>query len=373
LPPLSDLLSNVGDGKDKVSKQSVLTKQLRDISLKFQTDTHQSFYSMREVVEHFDLPLHSVSLVYGTLEREGLLNRCRGSRTLLVGKEISPRKQVRAIVGLPVWQRTLAVSAHSRSFHAELENRLRQQGFVASLVFFEREEVASPDFTRRLLDHDFDYVFWHTPPPKALNTLYSLKDRGIRQITVQSDDNRLNIPLPGYLQNWQTAYLKMAETWRQDGITRVLAPGLAPSSKNAGHSFVRAMEICGIEVYFFSENGRALRDAVATAVRGDAPPPAVAFLDQEGADSFCNENPSALEEIIHMTRVAFCRGLIRVPWFAHRDARVDVVHFSAVEMASQIARDLRETLGPAPQLLHTFLATWHPSIPLRIDNKAGYG
>ena len=362
LPSLSLLLRNVGSEDARMSKQSVLTTQLRDISLRLQKDTHQPFYSMREVVDHFDLPLRSVALAYEALEREGLLNRCRGSQTLLVGRQISPRKHVRAVVGIPVWAQTMVVSSYSRSFHAELEDRLRQQGFVASLVFFDQKDLIHPEFTERMLAHDFDYVFWHTPHPQALNALLSLRDRGIHQISVQSTDSRLNIPLPGYLQDWQAAYEEMADAWQKAGIRHVIVPvffrPVAPGTKVM---FLQIMKERAITVQFLEGDALALRAAVASRSAGRC---AVAFLDQTGADALCNENPVAMEAIMQESRVAFCRGLIRMPYFDRRKACVDVVHFSPHEMARHIANDLKETFLSRPQVLRTFRATYQPLIPL---------
>lgn len=363
LPPSVELLGGFAGFDEALSKQAALTTHLRKVALRLQGPAARPFYSMREVVKQFRLPLRTVALAYEALEHEGLLNRRRSSHTLLVGKKISPRKQVRAVVGIPVWLHAMVVSPYSRNFHVEIENRLRQHGFVADLIFFRGDEVSSPDFAQRLIQHNLDFVLWHTPHPHALDVLRTLQDHGVRQIMVQPIDSQLSIAIPGYLQDWPVAYRQMAAAWRAAGIRTVLVPDpVYLPSRRAKTTFANTFIERGIDLRFVETDAAAILKQVGTHRPGTV---AVAFFDQEGADIICNEEPVIIEELISRCRVGFCRGPIRMPYFHHRDARIDIVRFSATEIASRIAADLRETLGATQQVLHTFQAGYLPQVSFR--------
>ncbi|MET0263243.1 MAG: hypothetical protein ABW223_10125 [Rariglobus sp.] len=359
--PASDLLVNDFAGFDeKLSKQFALTEHLRKVARRLQKTKARPFYSMREIVDQFKVPLRTVALAYETLEHEGILNRRRSSQTVLVGKTLSPRKVVRAVVGIPVWLHAMVVAPYSRILHIELEDRLRQHGFVADLIFFRGEEVASPDFAQRLIEHNLDYVLWHTPHPHAIDVLRTLQDHGVRQVLIQPIDSQLRIALPSYLQDWHVAYRTMAAAWHDAGIRHAIIPDpVYLPSKRAKTVIANTLIAAGIEVHFELSNAAALLAAASAYRPGEC---AVAFIDQEGADAICNEEPVIIEQLIKTCRVGFCRGPIRIPYFHHRDARIDIVRFSATDIATRIATDLSETLPSAQQTLHTFEARYLPQV-----------
>ncbi len=360
LPP-ADLLTVGFAGFDKqLSKQFALTRHLREVALRLQTSDPRPFYSMRDIVERFQVPLRTVALAYEALEHEGILNRRRSSQTLLVGKNLSPRKVVRAVVGIPVWLHAMVVAPYSRILHIELEDRLRQQGFVADLIFFRGEEVASPDFAQRLIEHNLDYVLWHTPHPHAIEVLRALQDHGVRQVLVQPSDSQLHIALPSYLQDWHVAYRTMAAAWVDAGIRHVIMPSpVYLPSKRAKNQIANTLIAAGMEVHIEEGHAATLLAAARRFRPGEC---AVAFIDQEGADAICNEEPVIIEQLIKTCRVGFCRGPIRIPYFHHRDARIDIVRFSATDIATRIAADLSETLNASPGILHTFEARYLPQV-----------
>lgn len=363
LPPPSFLVKGFGGFDEARSKQATLIAHLRKIARKLQKTKAIPFYSMRDVVEHFGVPLRTVAIAYQALEHEGILNRRRSSQTLLVGKKISPRKMVRAVVGIPVWLHAMVVAPYSRIFHIELEDRLRQHGFVADLIFFRGEEVASPNFAERLIEHNLDYVLWHTPHPHAMDVLRTLEDHGVRQILIQNTDSQMRIGMPTYLQNWQTAYRTMAAAWRAAGILHAIIPEpVYLPSKRAKNTIAATLTAAGISVRFVENTASGLLREAATHRKGEC---AVAFIDQEGADTICNEEPVLIEALIGLCRVSFCRGPIRIPYFHKRDARIDIVRFSALDIAARIAADLSETLTSSSQVLHTFDALYMPQVSFK--------
>ena len=366
--PSSTRLANDFSGFDeKHSRQFALTAHLRKIARRLQKTKTRPFYSMREVVEQFGVPLRTVALAYETLEHEGLLNRRRSSQTLLVGKKISPRKAVRAVVGIPVWLHAMVVAPYSRILHTELEDRLRQHGFVADSIFFRGDEVTSPDFAKRLIEHNLDYVLWHTPHPHAIDVLRTLQDHGVRQILVQPMDSQFRIALPTYLQDWQVAYRVMADVWHAAGIRHVIIPEpIYLPSKRAKNSIFNTLASKEIAVRFVNANAATLLAEASRHRKGEC---AVAFIDQIGADAICNEEPVLIEELIRVCRVGLCRGSIRLPYFHHRDVRIDIVGFSATDIAGRIANDLSETLTTTQQILHTFKAGYLPQVPFNVSTE----
>jgi hypothetical protein len=101
-----------------------MTDVLRSAAKKLKSASSQSFYSMREVAVFFHAPLGTISLVYKALEREGILNRIRSSRTMLVGKKVFPREAVRGVVGIPIWLHSIVLMVYTRTLAMEIEEHL---------------------------------------------------------------------------------------------------------------------------------------------------------------------------------------------------------------------------------------------------------
>ena len=346
----------------EASRQLTLLDALRKAAKLVRKQQSLPFYSMREMSDHFGIPLRTVALTYETLEHEGILNRIRGSKTILMGKNLSTRASVRAVVGIPVWLHAFVVSPYSRTVNMEIEERLRESGFVADLIFFRADEACTPDFTMRLLRHNLDKIIWHTPHPHSTDILLSLKDHGVQQVIIQSNETPVTLPFPTYLQDWQPAYQKLAQAWQAAGIRRVLVPDppYLPS-KRALKLFSSAISNHGMEMELVDGSGAAFRRKVFGS--RNKPEVGVAFMDHLGADAICNEDPIALEEMMKTFRVAFCRGPIRMPYFNCRSSKVDIVRFSAIEIATRVAQDLKQ-LEPTPGIIHTFQATYYPQVEL---------
>jgi hypothetical protein len=362
LPPLETLCDAFQGFPPEANRQALILAELRQLAKKLRRKETQPFYAMRDVAAFYKVPLRSVAIAYERLELEGILNRIRGSKTMLAGKTISPSKPVRAVIGIPLWLHAIVVSPYSRQFHIELEGRLRNCGFVADIIFFRGTEVTSPDFAARLLHHNLDYVIWHTPHPLINQVLLSLKDSGVRQILIQPADNPLSLELPTYLQDWQSGYKQMAANWHEAGIRHLITPKpvYLPSQK-AMRAFAAIMSAHGLKVDYVADNAPALRDA---ALRHKGSTCGVAFLDQLGADAICNGDPTVVEEIMAHCRVAFCRGPIRVPYFSQRDATADQVFFSASDTAARLANDLRDNNLPSGKTA-TFQAQFQQNVPFR--------
>lgn len=361
LPSITSTFRMFQGFNSSTSRQAALLKELRSAAKKLRLKDARPFFSMRDVGAHFEVPLRTVAIAYEQLELEGLLNRIRGSKTMLMGKALSPRKPVRALIGIPLWLHAVVVSPYSRLLHVELEDRLRRCGFVADIIFFRGNEVASPEFANRLLQHNLDYILWHTPHPSASQVILSLKDSGVRQIIIQPADNPISRALPTYFQDWQAAYKLMATDWRKHAIkTVLLSEPIYLPSKKAMKSFEATLRSEGIDMRIVAGTADQLR---RTALSLSGSSTVVAFLDQLGADTICNEEPVLIAQILKHCRVAFCRGPLRVPYFQHRNVCADLVRFSAPEIAEKVVRDIQDGKILAGGHMHTFQAHYEPQVP----------
>lgn len=363
LAPLDEAFASFKSFPDKASNLSVLTDELRRGAQKLRTKESRPFYSMRDVAGHFKVPLRTVAIAYEKLELEGLLNRIRGSRTMLAGKTRSSRIPVRGIIGIPLWFHSIFISPYARLLHRELEDRLRLCGFVADIVFFRSEEVAHVEFAERLLQHKFDYVIWHTPHARSQQTLLTLKDNGVHQIVIQQAESPTSLAMPTYTQSWEKGYREMAKQWHQTGIRDVLIvdPVFAPS-RRAIKSFVSILKEGGLTPHLLELSATKLREE---AMKYSPWRCGIAFLDQMTADVICNENPVLIEELLSRCRIAFCRGPIYMPYFRNREGKIDLVRFSAEEAAGRIAGDIRDNRIPAIGEVPTFEATFEPGVQIR--------
>ena len=360
LPPLEQSFESFKGILETDIKQQVLIDSLRTAVVRFRAEKPRPFYTMRDVAAFFSVPLRTVAIAYERLEKEGLLVRIRGSHTLITGKDISLTSPVRAVVGIPLWLHAVVVSPFSRMLHNMLEERLRERGFVADIIFFNEQELFAPDFIQRMLIHNLDMVIWHTPHPMATQTLLSLNDRGVRQILVVPSDTPLSLDLPTHSQDWQSAYHTFAKSWHAKGIRHVIVPEpVYVISKRALESFLLLLRGHGLEVEVVAGSAQVLLERVlhyGPKISG------VAFLDQIGAETLCNEEPVIIEQILRVSRVAFCRGRIRMPYFNHREGTVDYVAFSPSEVADQLVNDVQNNVTSNHPNLSVFHGRYFESI-----------
>lgn len=356
LPPLAKVFSGFAGFSDDNNKQRLLLDELRKAARRLRKQKSQPFYSMRDIAAFFKAPLRTVAIAYEALESEGLFNRVRSSQTQLIGSTDSTQHVVRGVVGIPIWLLSIVISPYTRVLHIGLEERLRKKGFVADMIFFRTGEDCEPDFADRLLRHNLNTLIWHTPHPLSSQVLLAVRDHGVRCITMQPVETQGSSIKPNYLMNWDPAYLALAQSWQRSGIRRVYIP--KPTylpSQCALKNFVKLLDDGGMEVQQTEGNASALFEKVRNQKSA-----VVAFIDQQGADAFCNEDPWTIAQILKVSRVAFCRGPIRLPYFENRPAEVDIVGFSPLEIADRIVTDLCDPSVHPNHDPYTFDAAYHP-------------
>ncbi|MGB8355647.1 MAG: hypothetical protein WCD79_17240 [Chthoniobacteraceae bacterium] len=361
LPLLEEIFPDFAGFPESASKREALTGELRVIAKGLRAARPQPFYSMRDIAKYFTLPLSMVGLAYKALENEGILTRIRGSRTLVASKAVSPRKHVRAVIGFPTWMHSLVVSPYSKALHIELEDRLQENGFVADFIFFYNNQDKHLDFAERLLRRNLNIIIWHTPAPAMSQVMHVIADHGIQQIVMQITECTAVFEHPIYRLDWQCAYHAAGEEWRRCGIRHVILPYPARMhSKRVLGMFTEVMKEKGMSVEVIESSAQALHSKAK--LLSDSAPVMVAFLDQVGAELLFNERPVVMEEMLRFSRIAFCRGPIRVPYFECRGLSADLVGLNAGAIAGKLATDLRMLPDIPRKILDTFHAAYTPDV-----------
>src|SRR5437870_8195109 len=160
-----------------------LLQILRSLAIKNQREQSRVFYSLREVAKQFRVPVSTVATIYRDLEREGLLSRVRGSKTILNGLRYS-RRRIRAVVGLPVLLSNFITIQDYRMFCICIQRELWLRGFATAMVFFRPEEAVHGSLSDRLKSYEVDTVIWFQPGPSARESWLRLLDMGIRVIVI---------------------------------------------------------------------------------------------------------------------------------------------------------------------------------------------
>ncbi len=138
LPGLHEVLPKSDAAAPEQSVQAFLLESLRQDRAKSPDRQAPRLLFHAGGHKSFGAPLRTVALVYGALEKEGILSRIRGSQTMLNGKENTRRYSIRGIIGIPIWIKMMALSPYSQSLNMLLEERIRLSGFIADLIFIRR-------------------------------------------------------------------------------------------------------------------------------------------------------------------------------------------------------------------------------------------
>ncbi len=361
LPPIKDAFPSFQGFAPEQSRQQVITQLLRECARAHQRKDARPFYAMREVAAFFGAPLRTVAISYETLDTEGFLARIRGSQTMLAGKITSARKPVNAVVGLPIALQSMIFSPFECRLQMELEDRLRERGYVADSIFFRPNEDYEPAFAERLVRHNLDIIIWHYPHPLASHVLLSLRESGVRLVLLQPVESPMCISARTHVLSWQNAYRAMAVHWSHAGITRaVFVKPAHLLSRRALKQLIPILAGHGIETRMIDATDTALIQHVATAPA--AGKTALGFMDLATADALCNGHPELIEHISRHTRIAFCRGAVRVPRLVTQRICVDVVDLDPASLAGGVVDDLCDVKNKQEGLRATFHAEYQPQV-----------
>ncbi len=309
---------------------------MRGIARKLRRKKNQPFYSMRDAARFWSLPLSSMSAVYKELEDEGLLIRVRGSRTVLLGREVQTHHSFRSIVSVPIALSSLVSSHFTRRFCDRISDELWKHHFVANLVLVRRLD-GGPSVMRRLLTQS-DIVIWLFPHRDVRMTMLSIRDRGVRNIIVRPVEHAF---MPAqYVMDWTPAYKQAVLEWKKAGIEHVVVA----KSKRAPvvgvmDSFLSILRQAGLDYSQAEDDPRALREQVEKT-RQVGKRTGCVILSHEDSHLFCNSEPHVMAQIARRSRLLLGRGRVNAPYFFAHSAPVDIIGFSGDEIARRIAHDL---------------------------------
>jgi hypothetical protein len=167
----------------KENAREELVTILRRVALSARRKEQKSFYSLREVAQHFGLPLSTVARAYDKLEREAVISRVRGSRTILQGIAPTRHLVVRNVVAMPVSLSCFITSQDYRMLIIRARREFRRRGLVTGITFYEDRSDAEA-LVERIQQARADVVLWYVPDIAARITAPWLRDLGIRLLGI---------------------------------------------------------------------------------------------------------------------------------------------------------------------------------------------
>jgi hypothetical protein len=318
-------------------KTETLTEILRDVAVKNQQEQPRTFHAVRDVANHFKVPVSTVSKVYRRLEQDGLLSRVRGSKTLLQGLSFDRQLKVRAFVGFPASISRFVTIQDYRTFFIRIRRELRLRGFAAATAFFEPAEAAGDALAERLKAYEVDTVIWFQPGKEARTTALHLADMGIRLLAV-ANDSFCHIPCR-YQVRRDSAIKELLNNWKAQELGRVIL--VRPKEQGSSvldESLHRALDALDIPWTLMTYNGQRseafLRDLQKRKTGG------IVFPSSGLASKFCFRAPAAVADLLQSHRVAFLNGPVSMPFAKVPDARVDLVTVDWQGVGEKIVDDL---------------------------------
>jgi len=319
-------------------KTERLIEILREVALKNQQEQPRTFYSVRDVARQFKVPVSTVSRAYRRLEQEGLLNRIRGSKTILQGLHFDRHLSVRAFVGLPASLSEFVTIQTYRTFFIKIRRELRLRGFATAMVFFDKEEARTDALSKRLKAYEIDTVIWFQPSKEAKETALRLSDLGIRLIGVAHHELP-SIPCR-YNVRRDAASRALLEEWKVrhavDRVTLVQSDKeRTPAIEETLNAILEELAIASSVASYHGQRSDAFLRTLQKAKTDGIIFPAPAL-----ASKFCFRCPDVVTELLQERRVAFVSGPVSMPFAKVPDVRVDLVTVDWQLVAERIVDDL---------------------------------
>ena len=319
-------------------KTDSLLQILRALAIKNQREQPRVFYSLREVARKYKLPVSTVSETYRVLEKEGLLTRMRGSKTVLSGLRYNRRLSIRAFVGLAALVPNYVALPEYRGFFVTLRQELWLRGFAATTVFFHPDESASEKLSARLKALGVDTVIWFHPGRTAKQTFLRLADLGVQTIGISA------IGTPSFPSRYHVWRENAIDTLLRDltkrGDPRPLTIIESPAFRSpVTEDMVRLM--C-MNAQLSTAIKRYSGEDVATFLKAlsQARTKAIIFPASGLVAMLACRCPDELGKLCETQRVAFIDGPFSMPFAKIPDTLVDLVATNWQPIAETIVNDL---------------------------------
>ena len=322
---------------DAHHKTERLIEILRGVAVKNQREQPRAFYSVRQVASRFKVPISTVTRAYRHLEQEGLLNRVRGSKTILQGLHFDRHLSVRAFVGFPASLSAFVTLQDYRTFFIRIRRELRLRGFAAATAFFEPPEAASDALSKRLKAYEVDTVIWFQPGKEARETALHLADMGIRLLAVSNDTFS---PIPcRYQVRRESAIKTLLANWKSqkaDGVTLVQSKDQRSAAMDEIlHAILDELEIHWSVATYQAQRSEAFLHELQRKKTGG-----IIFSSSALASKFSFRAPSAVADLLQAHRVALINGPVSMPFARVPEVRVDLVMVEWQLVAERIVNDL---------------------------------
>jgi hypothetical protein len=295
----------------------------------------QTFYSVREVAARFQLPASMVSAVYQRLEKEGVLTRVRGSRTVLEAATCVSRVTFHGIVCVPMSLSSFLTRQKCRLFFAYTRRELRRRGFGAPGILFETAE-AKPDFLLERIKHcKVTSVLWYMPDRCARETALLLKDIGVRVIGI-SDGGVPTIPCR-YEIGREKAVVSILRDWKTKAgikkLTILLSSRRSTADEERLEAWIKSEQLSYDFLTIENQTADRFLKSLAKRKRQGI------ILSGLAASFFAFRGPERLGDLLRQHRVALVDGPVSMPFASVPAVRADIAAADWKSIAISITED----------------------------------
>jgi len=354
---LETLLPGFKELPPRPEKSRALLAQLRQLAQKNRNNDPQRFYSIREVATFFRVDPMVVNRAYRQLHTEGILISLKSSMTMLSPIIQKSASHVRGVVGIPVWNWGFCHHAEWRETISALETNLRQQGFVADLIFIDKDRPDSPAFLERLLMHRLDYLLWYKPQATYTANLHSLAENGVRPIVI----NNLHypFPFPEYRMDMIKAWTQVGRTLQKQGIKKVMMI-FEPS---CGPTIIKILQDFNLVIEYIPDAANHDFQAIKTLLdlkdsKNSVFIPLIDYLWSE----ICYRNPQETAKLLDKWRVINLQRMEIYPEDLPTQ-KTDMLRVDPHQMAVQIASDIALNHLPLPGSPHHLRVDYLEGVP----------
>lgn len=340
----------------RTNRTAAATDWLRRLARRCRTDQSAPFYSMREVANRLAMPVADIARVYRRLNDEGLLQVRRGAPTLLTPRDAKPRRAIRGVVAIPVWQYANANWTDWRQFFSAVGEALRERHFAADFLLYGQENLARPGFTGNILAKSPDYLLWFGMPGGAENVMLALHDAGIRLVIVTIAPTRL--PAAPYVLRWEQGLRRALRDYAREGVKRLVV--LAPTEYELAPWLQTALRAGPLGLAVTCATLGRPRDFARYLDRLPCRSDTVIFSPIEDWFSrLAGIEPLRLARLLG-TRRWLTLHRLNLPRFLVENARLDVIVHDWPAVAARIADDMANHRLPPPEVPVLIPARYHP-------------
>jgi hypothetical protein len=355
LPPLARLTAAPGRRAAPGNLTAAATDWLRGVARRLQGEHSMPFYSMREVATHLGMSLADVARVYRRVAEEGLLTIRRSAPTMLAPREEQPRRAVRGVVTLPVWQYSYCAWTDWRRFFTAIGSALREQHYAVDFSLYGADEITDRSFAAGLRARAPDYLLWFGLPGGVNRELLALHDAGTRLALVTICPTGL--PAAHYVLQWAEGLKHAVAAYVKDGIRRLTV--LLPEAEELQPWAERILRAAPLTLDLRHAQGTP---SELQRLLAKLPRRADTAIFSPNEDWFWRLSRTDMQTLIASMTTTRWLTLHRLslPSGIDRGLRADLIVHDWGALAARIADDIANHRLPAPDAPQRIEAAGHP-------------